>query len=131
MMLRCGLAVFVTVCCALRFNEGAAQSSPAPEPKAAVYYAEDGIKAPKLAPTDFGPVISTNCEYEGVGIVRISLMVNTQGGADSVLPLYPFNDDIDKAAVSVAKADRFLPGSKGGVPVAVAQELEVKVTVCK
>ncbi len=131
MMLRCGLAVFLTVCCALRCNEAAAQSSSAPKPNAVVYYAEDGVRAPELALTDFSPVVSNNCEYEGAGIVRLSLVVNTLGGSDSVSPLYPFDDDIDKAAVSVAKVDRFSPGSKDGVPVAVAQELQIKLTVCR
>jgi len=131
MMLRCVLAVFLTVFWAIRCNEAVAQSSPTPKPNATVYYAEDGAKAPELAPTDFSPVVSNNCEYEGAGIVRLSLVVNTQGGSDSVSPLYPFNDDIDKAALSVAKVDRFSPGSKDGIPVAVAQELQVKLTVCR
>src|SRR4051812_36175893 len=77
MMLRCGLAVFLTVCCALRCNEAAAQSSSAPKPNAVVCYAEDGVRAPELALTDFSPVVSNNCEYEGAGIVRLSLVVNT------------------------------------------------------
>lgn len=129
MILRCGLAVFATVCCPLLCNGARAQSSSTTTSK--VHYAEDGIKAPELAPTDFSPVVSNKCEYEGAGVVRLSLVVNAQGGSDSVSPLYAFNDDIDKAAVSVAEVDRFVPGSKDGVPVAVAEELQVKLTVCR
>jgi TonB family protein len=131
MRVRCGLAFFATVCCPVLCDRAAAQSSPAPEPNAVIYHNEDGIKAPEFAPTDFSPVISNNCEYEGAGIVRISLVVNPQGRSERVAPLYPFNDDIDKAAVSIAEVDRFTPGTKDGVPVAVAQELEIRLTVCR
>jgi len=129
MSLRCGLAVFATARCLILCNGAAAQSSPASEPN--VYYTEDGIKAPELSPADFSPVVSNNCEHDGAGIVRISLVVNPQGKSEKVAPLYPFNDDIDKAAVSIAEVDRFSPGAKDGVPVAVAQELEIKLTVCR
>ena len=33
--------------------------------------------------------------------------------------------------VSIAEVDRFSPGAKDGVPVAVAQELEIKLTLCR
>jgi TonB family protein len=131
MRVRCGLALFATVCCPILCSRAVAQSSPASEPNAVVYYNEDGIKAPEFAPTDFSPVVLNNCEYEGAGIIRISLVVDPQGRSEKVAPLYPFNDDIDKAAVSIAGVDRFSPGTKDGVPVAVAQELEIKLTVCK
>lgn len=129
MTMSCGLTVFATVGCLTLCHGAAAQSSPASESN--VYYTEDGIKAPKLAPTDFSPVISNSCEYEGAGIVRISLVVNPQGRSEKVAPLYRFDDDIDKAAVSIAEVDRFSPGTKDGVPVPVAQELEIKLTVCR
>lgn len=129
MTIRCGLTVFATGCYLISYLGAAAQNSPASEPN--VFYTEDGIKAPKLAPTDFSSVISNNCEYEGAGIVRISLVVNPQGRPDKVAPLYRFDDDIDKAAVSIAEVDRFSPGTKDGVPVSVAQELEIKLTVCR
>ncbi|MGA8087769.1 MAG: energy transducer TonB [Terracidiphilus sp.] len=131
MIVRCSVAFLSVVCCPILYNGAVAQTSPPSEPNGAVYYNENGIKSPELAPTDFSPVVSNNCEYEGAGIVRISLVINAQGNSDQVAPLYPFNDDIDKAAVSVAKVDRFSPGSKDGVPVAVAQELQVKLTVCR
>jgi TonB family protein len=33
-------------------------------------------------------------------------------------------------AVGIASVDRFVPGTKDGVPVAVAQQLEIKLTLC-
>jgi len=131
MIPRCGLALLSTVCCLILSNRAAAQNSRPSEPNDTVYYNEDGVKAPELAPTDFSPVISNNCEYDGAGIIRIALVVNPQGRSEKVAPLYPLNDDIDKAAVSIAEVDRFSPGAKDGVSVAVAQELEIKLTVCR
>jgi hypothetical protein len=104
MALRRGLAVFGTVCCLILCNWAAAQSSPPSEPN--IYYAEDGIQSPKLASTDFSSVVLRNCEYEGAGIIRFFLIVNSQGKSDKMAPLYPFNDDIDKAAVSIAEVDQ-------------------------
>lgn len=131
MIQRCGRAFLSMVCCPVMCI-GAPQSSSAPDLKGAVYYNENGIKPPKLAQTDFSSVVVLNdCEYDRAGIVRISLVVNSQGRSEKVAPLFPFNDDIDKAAVSIAEVDRFSAGAKDGIPVAVAQELEIKLTVCR
>ena len=132
MIARCGLAFLSMVCWPIVCIGAAAQSPLASDQNGTVYYNEDGIKAPKLAPTDFSPVVVSNdCEYDRAGIVRLSLVVNSQGRSEKVAPLFPFNDDIDKAAMSIAEVDLFSPGAKNGVPVAVAQELEVKLTVCR
>jgi TonB family protein len=109
----------------------AAQSSSISKPSDVVYYNQDGVKAPGLVSADFSPVIPNKCKYEGAGIVRVFMVVNAQGKPDKVTPLYPFDDDIDKAAIGIATVDRFSPGTKDGVSVAVAQELEIKLTVCR
>jgi protein TonB len=129
MILRCRLAVIAAACVTLCAG-AAAQTPPTSKPNVVVYYNEDGIKAPELAPTDFSPVVSNDCEYHGAGIVRVSLVVNPNGRSEKVAPLYPFNDDLDKMAVGIAEVDRFSPGAKDGVPVSVAQELEIKLTLC-
>ena len=132
MILRYGLAFLSMACWPIVHVGAEAQSSSASDLNGAVYYNEDGIMPPELTPTDFSSVIvPKNCEYARAGIVRISLVVHPQGRSEKVAPLYPFNDEIDKAAVSIAEVDRFLPGAKDGVPVAVAQELEIKLTVCR
>jgi len=125
----CRPLVFVVACRLIFCNGAAAQASPLSDPD--VYYAEEGVKSPKLASTDFSPVIANNCDYEGAGIIRVFVIVSAQGKSEKVAPLYPYNDDIDKAAVSIAEVDRFSPGVKDGVPVNVAQELEIKLTICR
>jgi protein TonB len=57
-------------------------------------------------------------------------VISPQGTPESVTPLYPFNDDFDRAAMGIAKVDHFVPGAKDGVPVPVAQELEIHMTLC-
>lgn len=131
MISRCGLVFLTMLCLPVVWVRATAQTPSASEPKAVIFYNEDGVQSPALAQTDFSPVVSSKCEYEGAGIVRLSLVVNAEGRSEKVSPLYPFHDDIDKAAVSIAEVDRFSPGTKDGVPVAVAQELEVRLTACR
>lgn len=119
-----------SICCLILCSGVAAQNPPVSETNRVLYYDEDGIQKPELAPTDFSSVVSNSCEYDGAGIVRISLVVNPQGKPEDVAPLYPFNDDLDKMAVGVAKVDHFVPGKRDGFPVAVAQELEIRLTLC-
>lgn len=122
----CVLAFAAASICA----RSVAQSPQSSTPNPTVYYQEDGVKPPALAPTDLSSIVSTDCKYRGAGIIRLSLVINPQGISEKIAPLYPINDDFDRAAIGIAKVDHFVPGAKEGVPVPVAQELEIKLTLC-
>jgi TonB family protein len=130
-MIKRNLFVAATTACCMSFCAFvAAQSPESPKSNVAVYYEEDGIKPAALAPTDLSPIVSNDCKYRGAGIIRLSLVISPQGIPENITSLYPVNDDFDRAAIGIAKVDHFVPGAKEGVPVPVAQELEIKVTLC-
>ena len=120
----------LSVCCLILSIAAAAQTSPTNASNGLVYYEGDGIKRPALASTDASQFVSDDCKYDGAGIIRLSLVVNTAGGSENVAALYPFGDNLDKVAMAIAKLDHFIPGTKDGVPVPVAEELEVKLILC-
>lgn len=95
-----------------------------------VYHAEDGITVPQLRPTDFSAILSSNCKYHGAGTVMLSLFIDPQGKSQNIAPVYPFSDDFERMARGIATVDHFAPGTKDGVPIAVAQELEIKLILC-
>lgn len=95
-----------------------------------VYYDDEEIKAPQLLPVDFSPLLSNDCKNEADGIVSLSLVVDSSGRPKNVAPRDSFDDDLDHMAIAIATNDRFTPGAKDSNPVAVAQNLEISLSIC-
>lgn len=123
------LIIAASLCC-FAASIAPAQNQSGSDSTVVVYHAEDGIAAPELRPTDFSPILANDCKYHGTGTVRMSLFVDSQGKSQNIVPVYPFSDDLERMALGIARIDHFAPGTKGGVPIAVAQELEIKLTLC-
>lgn len=95
-----------------------------------VYTPGDGVIAPELLPIDFHPSVSDDCKSKSVDTVDFSLIVDAEGLPRNLALLDPRGTDQDELAFRVASLDRFQPGTLGGVPVAVAQTLEVEMPLC-
>jgi TonB family protein len=130
MNMRNRLLIAFCVCSPILCTDATAQSTQEPNPNVNVYYEEDGIKPPALAHTDLSSIVSNDCKYNGAGVIRLSLVISSRGGSENVAPLYPVNGALDNLATAIARADHFVPGTKDGVAVSVAQELEIKLTLC-
>jgi hypothetical protein len=121
----------IAVLCSILASQAAAQTPSGSDGTVLVYHAVNSIKAPELRPTDFTPILSRDCKYYGTGSVRVSLFVDSQGKPQNVATFFPpFGDNYDRMALAIARVDHFVPGTKDGVPVAVAQDLEIKVVLC-
>ena len=117
---------------------GRQAKSSAPPAKAAsqpkpvtVYSGGRHVKQPKLLPLSSQAIISEKkCRYRQDGTVILSLLVDTTGQARNVMLLQPLGTDLDRFAIQIAQAGRFIPGTYKGKPAVLAQSLQVKMETC-
>jgi TonB family protein len=102
----------------------------APEPTVLVYHDDNGIKPPDLLPADFSPLLSNDCKSEAEGIATLSIIIDSSGKPKNIKSLDPFDDDLDRMAVAIAKSERFSPAIKQGSPVALARNLQIYLALC-
>ena len=107
-----------------------AQQPQVPESTVLVYHNEDGVKPPKLLSRDFSSLVADNCKGEASALVVLDLVVDATGRPQNIDSLNSLNDSLERMAVAIAKVDHFEPGLKSGVPVAVAAELHISLSIC-
>jgi TonB family protein len=60
----------------------------------------------------------------------LSVIVDAAGQPHNIMFLRPVGTDLDKFALQIVAADRFKPGTRDGVPVAVGESVEVNMQAC-
>jgi TonB family protein len=95
-----------------------------------VYRAGGDVTAPELLPANVEGTIAPGCEGSIVGKVVVSAIVDASGRARNIMFIRPLGDALDKLALTLLAAERFKPGERAGVPVAVGLSAEVKLEGC-
>lgn len=95
-----------------------------------VYLIGDGVSEPSLQPVEFTPPDTGRCTSSASGKVSLSMVVDENGHPRNIMFIKPRADDLDKLALKVVEADRFVPAMKDGAPVAVGQSVEVNLKAC-
>jgi TonB family protein len=95
-----------------------------------VYAPGAGVAAPDLLPAEMSSSPISPCELKVDGKVYLSFLVDTAGVPHNLTFLQPVGSDLDELAVRVVSEDRFKPGTLGGVPVVVAESVEVTLHTC-
>jgi TonB family protein len=104
-----------------------ADAQPAP---VKVYAVGPGVTAPELLPLDLGPFPKQKCKRKMDGKVELALLVDTEGKPRNIVLDEPFSTDLDRLALKFVSEERFNPGIHGGIPVVVAQSVEVDLKAC-
>jgi TonB family protein len=90
-----------------------------------VYTPGGDVKAPKLTHYVEPEFSSSSKEAYVDGVVRISLVVTTEGSPTDLRVLRGLNTEEDRTAVAAVRQWRFEPGTKAGHPVNVKVTVEV------
>jgi TonB family protein len=94
-----------------------------------VYYAGPDVTAPKPPTLTLTDAATGRCKKLD-GTVVLTAIVDEEGMARDVLLLHPIGNDLDKLAVRLVIGERFMPGIRNGLPVAVAVSIEVSLHTC-
>jgi hypothetical protein len=96
-----------------------------------IYTAGPGITAPELLPhTAPEQFVADHCNGDQQGKISFSLIVNASGEPRNIFFLQPLGTDLDVLALKHVTDDRFKPGILNGLPVAVAESLDVSLRTC-
>jgi TonB family protein len=94
-----------------------------------VYKPGQGVVSPQLV-YEVKPVYTGEALQNGIqGSAQFECVINEDGTVGDVRVLKSLDPDLDAEAVKALKRWRFKPGSKDGVDVAVAVEVEVSFTL--
>jgi TonB family protein len=95
-----------------------------------VYSAGPDVTAPELLPLDLSPFHDEKCGNKLDGKVELALLVDTEGKPRNIVFDEPFSTDLEKLALKIVSEERFKPGIHDGIPVVVAQSVEVELKAC-
>jgi TonB family protein len=95
-----------------------------------VYTVGPGVTSPQLLPSESIHIFAGNCNSKEDGKVVLSLIVDERGQPRNITFLHPLGSDLDKLALLVGNSDRFQPGTHDGMPVAVAESVEIELQGC-
>lgn len=129
------VALFVTLSMSFSGGQQAVTSGLPPVPdvqpaRVKVYSVGPGVTAPKLLPLNLAPISDEQCKMKVGGKVVLSVLVDTTGQLHNIMFLKPLGTDLDRFALKIVSADRFIPGTHEGVPVVVGQSVEVDLQAC-
>lgn len=107
-----------------------ATAKDAPLQRQQVYAKDKNVVSPSLI-TPLEPFAAPkNCDGDYNGNIQFSLIVDPEGNPRNIMFEKPTGSKLDILALEVVQADRFVPGSIHGTPVAVAQLVKVAVHAC-
>lgn len=95
-----------------------------------VFAVGPGVTAPELLPLNLPVTYAVKCKKKADIKVVLSVIVDATGRPRNIMFLQPLGADLDKFALLFIAADRFNPGTHDGVPVAVAQSVELTMHAC-
>jgi TonB family protein len=133
------IALFVLLAaCASRGQQTTAPASALPEQGQPdqvkvvpiVYIPGPGDTAPELLPPDPAPVSNGKCRKKVEGETFLSVLVDATGKPEKITVTQSAGTELDQLAIQTIAADRFKPGSHGGVPVGVWQTVRVDLKAC-
>ncbi len=110
-------------------QQSSAPATDAQPTRVKVYTVGPDVTAPELLPFKQGQLHTGKCNKVDGGVV-LSMLVDTKGSPRNIMFVHPLGSDLDRFALQVAAADRFKPGTHDGVPVVVAQSVEVGMQTC-
>lgn len=95
-----------------------------------VYAPGAGVAAPSLLSAMLPPEAVSPCELKVDGSVYLALLVDIAGVPHNLTFIQPTGSDLDELALRIVSEDRFTPGTLGGIPVVVAESVEVTLHTC-
>jgi TonB family protein len=95
-----------------------------------VYSDGPGVTAPVLQPLDLSPFHSEKCRNKLDGKVMLALLIDMEGKPRNIVLDEPFSTDLERLALKIVGEKRFNPGIHDGIPVVVAQSVEVDLKTC-
>ena len=95
-----------------------------------VYAVGPDVKAPEFIPTNLPPIAAEKCKKKMDGKVELSLLVDATGGTRNIMFIHPLGNDLDKLALKTVAADRLTPATSNGLPVVVAEKVNVNLQAC-
>jgi TonB family protein len=123
------LFVAFAVSCSL-FAGVLSHASESPIKRIKVFQAGKNVSAPELMPIDLSKLIETNCINRMSGDVELATIVDPEGSPNDTMPLQTSGDNLGRLALDIASQDKFKPGHKDGVPVAVSITINMHLDVC-
>ena len=110
---------------ATRDSRAVAQSAPVK-----VYALGPDVTPPMLLPLDLSPFHNEKCGNKLDGTVVLDLLIDTQGKPRNIVIDEPFSTDLEKLALKIVGDERFNPAIHDGIPVVVAQSVQVDLKAC-
>jgi TonB family protein len=95
-----------------------------------VYGAGSVATAPELLPPSLTPFPTEKCKKKVDGKVVLSVTVDAAGQPRNLMFIHPLGTDLDRFALRIVAADRFKPGTRNGIPIAVVESVEVSLQTC-
>jgi len=93
-----------------------------------VFLVGPGITAPELLRTDFYTGVDKHCQtFDGTALV--GFVVGIDGTAQNIRVLQS-SSALGEVAVHIVAIDKFKPGSRDGLPAAVAMQDKIEFSVC-
>jgi TonB family protein len=130
-----GIVLFAAVTTSFTSGQQTTPSAPSqladdqPE-RVKVYTVGPGVTAPKLLSTSPIQIDHGKCKKMLDLRVIFSVLVDSTGQPRNLMFLQPLGIEIDKVALQVASADRFVPGTHDGRPAVIGQTLNVDLQTC-
>jgi TonB family protein len=103
---------------------------PPPAKPIKVFQATKNISAPELIPIDLSKLIETNCTNRMAGDVELATIVDPGGSPNDILVIQKSGADLERLALEIASREKFKPGQKDGMPVAVSTTINMHLDVC-
>jgi TonB family protein len=88
------------------------------------------VTAPTLNPKTLPAIEFSNCGQFFHGTVTLSFVVDAEGVPSNIRMLHPLGNDLDHLALLILTADRFKPGTRNGIPVAVREAANINLRAC-
>jgi TonB family protein len=95
-----------------------------------VYTVSPDVTAPELQTLDLSPFHNEKCRNKLDGKVLLALLIDTEGKPRNIVLDEPFSTDLEKLALKIVDEEQFKPGIHDGIPVVVAQSIEVDLKAC-
>jgi TonB family protein len=89
------------------------------------------VTAPILIPRIVPSFDRSSCGKKSFqGKVTFSFVVDAEGVPSKIIMLTVLGNDLDRLAILILASDRFKPGTRGGIPVAVREAAEIRLHAC-
>jgi TonB family protein len=130
----CVVALLMALPAGLACKPPSGQATAAPQTDSSgpvkVYRVGKDVTAPELLPSDFSSAIANGCGESSSETIELSMIVDASGTPRNIAFIRPLGNALDDVALTIADSDRFKPGERNGVPVAVAQSIELRLDGC-